>query len=67
MLIASRRVGEAFNICAPDKETVICSLKVKNIESRHDVHPELTGKCGYKGVGVVEFLADKKEIFVSSK
>ena len=42
MLIASRRVGEAFNIYAPDKETVICSLKVKNIESRHDVHPELT-------------------------
>lgn len=43
MLIASRRVGEAFNIYAPDKETVICSLVVKRVSSRHDVDRELTG------------------------
>jgi len=43
VLIASRRVGEAFNIYAPDKETVICSLTVKRVSSRHDVSRELTG------------------------
>ena len=35
MLIASRRVGEAFNIYAPDTETVICALFVAKVRNLH--------------------------------
>ena len=55
-MIASRRVGEAFNIYAPDKETVICSLTVKRVSSRHDVKRELTGAWAN-----LEVLEDKEK------
>ena len=45
MLISSRRVGERFDIYAPDKETIICSLTVTHISSQHDIDHSLMDVC----------------------
>ena len=45
VLVTNRRVGEAFNIYAPDGETVICSLRVKHVTGDHDTDPNATDIC----------------------
>ena len=45
VLVTNRRIGEAFNIYAPDRETVICSLRVKHVTGDHDADPNATDIC----------------------
>ena len=42
MLVANKRVGEVFEICATDGKVVICSLRVNNITSHHNIKHKAT-------------------------
>lgn len=61
MLVTNRRVGEAFNICASDGGMVICSLRVNNITSHHNIRHKATELWGEIGI-----FEDKNECSLSS-
>ena len=60
MLLANRRVGEAFDICASDAGMVICSLRVNNITSHHNIRHKATEL--WAEIGIFE---DKNECSLS--